>query len=512
MCLPVLAASGCRGDDGGSDNQCVVIGAEGGLVTSADSVLTLALRPGALAEDTEICVRPSDEPPPVFGPAYRVRPTLPLALASTVTYRHELPADASSVTIGRVDRQEFEAGEGRWIPLPQLSVDVEDGLVKSSDTELSLFYALLDEGGVPGTTSTEDEGVSSEPSTTDVESSTSADPSTTTTGDETTTTTTTAASVDEATDPDADASAEDPTTTEDSGTEDTGVVYPPECDDLFMGPYDVVYDGMISSGGSEDLAMSGNSNFVVVDGDGLVVVDQNAAATDFGLAVPFTDTVLGLRYRADGDLVAALRDSDALVLIHPDGTTDPFFDPIDLPNGVYPDAEGYVWVTSFFSNSVLRVEPDGSDATLVTDLAPQANGIVYDDLRQQVFWTLYEASELWRAPIADDGTPGAPVMVADLDGYSDGLTLDICGNFYVVDQNNGGPSRIDRVFVDAAGEQVGAVEEIAGTTDLPITVANAQFGYGGGFVYEDALYAIGVPGTVYVVDVQIAGHHPIPPI
>ena len=431
--LPVFAASGCKGDDGGSENVCVVIGAQGGLVTSADDVLSIALRPGALAEDTEICVRASEEPPPVFGPAYRVSPNVPLELASTVTYRHALPSDTSGVTIGRVDREEFEAGEGRWIPLPVLTVDVEDQIVKSSDTELSLFYALLDEGGVASTTSTDDG--TAEQSTTAVETSTSSDP-TTSSSDETTTTT--SASAEEATDPDADASAEDPSTSE-SGTGDTGVVYPPECDDLFMGPYPVVYTSDLVTTGSEDLAMSGNSNFVIVEENELRVVDQNAAVTDHPLAMPFDDVVLGIRYRADGDLVAAMRDSDELVLIDPQGNVEAFFSPIDLPNGVYPDADGYVWVTSFFGNSVHRIEPDGSDSTLITDLAPQANGIVYDDIRQQVFWTLYEASQLWRAPIADNGTPGAPVMVAELDGWSDGLALDICGNFYVVDQNNGGP-------------------------------------------------------------------------
>lgn len=510
-----LLATACNNDGATSESVCVRIGSDGGLVTTADDVLTIALQPGALAETTEICVRKDDDPPDVFGPAYRVSPNVPLALPSTLSYRWELPAQTADVTVGRIDRDDYEAGKGKWIPLPRLTVDVENGLVKSSDEELALFYALLDEGGSASTSAGDatDTGNADEPG-----DSTSVDPSTTggtTQGDGSTT-----AAITSGPESTTSEGGVEESSSSKGSTEDTGVIdYPPECDDLYMGPYGILFAGQIApNGGSEDLAMSGDSDFVIRDGPDLLRIDSNADPFPYPLDVPFVNRTLGLRYRADGDLIAAMDEIDEIWRIEPNGDTSVFFTGIDFPNGVYPDADGYVWATEFEGDRVHRIDPDGSGSTIIAQgaAADAANGIVYDDLRGFVFWTKYTDSQLWRAPIAEDGTPGAPVMVADLEGFSDGLALDICGNLYVVNEGGGGPSNIDRVFVDVDGEQVGDVELIIdsgidGATQLTNIVANAQFGYGDLFMDTDALYTVGLPGTVFVVDVRIDGH-PIAPL
>jgi len=173
-CLLVLglgALGACGGDDGPADRVRKTIGTEGGLISSHDGVLTIVLQAGALVEATEIEIYPSDDPPLVFGPAYRVRPNVPLEIDAEVTYRRVLPADPSGVTVGAIHREDFENGSGFWRALPRLELDVENDAVLATDSELSMFYALLDDG-VAGT---EDGGSSEDGS----------DPTTETAGEET---------------------------------------------------------------------------------------------------------------------------------------------------------------------------------------------------------------------------------------------------------------------------------------------------------------------------------------
>ena len=137
-----------------------VIGRNGGQVSSHDDVLTLTFQPGALAGETEIEIAPSDTPPMIFGPAYRVKPGVDLETPIDVTYRHALPADPSGVAIAAVHREAFEAGHGEWVALPVTELDPEGELVAGVDTEIAMFYGLLDDATQPTTMST------TEPSTT----------------------------------------------------------------------------------------------------------------------------------------------------------------------------------------------------------------------------------------------------------------------------------------------------------------------------------------------------------
>lgn len=120
------------------------IGSEGGWVTSADGVLSISIRPGALREPTLVTIEPTDETPPVFSPVYRVRPNVPLSIPAVVTLRHPLPSDPELAQVGAVLREDFEAGLGQWIALPRLQLDVEAEKVLASDDGLSMFYGLLD--------------------------------------------------------------------------------------------------------------------------------------------------------------------------------------------------------------------------------------------------------------------------------------------------------------------------------------------------------------------------------
>lgn len=493
---PVLALAVTACKDGGSASETVrkTIGIDGGLITSADGVLTIAIRSDALSDPTEISIQQSDDPPRVHGPAYRVEPDIDLAIAASISYRYDLPRDPDEATIGVILREEFEAGQGRWNPLPVISIDPADELVKSTDARLSMYYALLagDSGETTATTTGSGDATGSGGSTSSPTSDTSGSTSSASTTAADTTDTTTGS-------------------TGDGGT-GTGVSYPPECDNLFTGPYTVLHaTGMplFPGGGSEDLAMSGFGTFVGASGSDLLEVDENATASSWATNVP--TPILGARYTAGGALLIATFMQGSIQIITEGGVAQLFADGFDTPNGIYPDGDENVWVTDFGADEVIRINRDRSLTTIASGAsATEANGILYDDLRRMVFWTTYSDSQLWRASIGQGGTPGAPTMVADLQGTSDGIALDVCGNIYVVDHNNGGSSRLDRVFLDETGTLDGQIEEIAGTDELLSNCANAQFGHGFQ-TYEQSIYLVGNPGDVYVIDLQIDGH-PIAPL
>lgn len=147
--LAILGSSAACDDDPGVAEGIAQeqVGPDGGLVSSADGVLSISIRPGALREPVVVTVEPSDEAPPVFGPVYRVRPDIDLRVPAVVTYRHMLPADPESGNIGVVLREDFETGMGQWIVLPVLGREVDAETIFASDTRLSMFYGLLEGGG-----------------------------------------------------------------------------------------------------------------------------------------------------------------------------------------------------------------------------------------------------------------------------------------------------------------------------------------------------------------------------
>lgn len=139
-----MGLGGCQDAPESTEHARRVIGPAGGVITSTDSVLTLAIPPGALEQEVELFIERSDEPPAVFGPAYLVRPNPELRYDISVTYRQELPDDTSGLAVVAVDALEYEEGRGHWEPLPLLRVDRQAKLVSGLDDGVSIFYALLD--------------------------------------------------------------------------------------------------------------------------------------------------------------------------------------------------------------------------------------------------------------------------------------------------------------------------------------------------------------------------------
>jgi hypothetical protein len=164
IALAGLAAPGCGGD-GPANLVRKTIGPDGDIITSHDGVLTIVLLPGALEESVEVEIFPSDEPPRVYGPAYRVRPDIDLAVDAEITYRRVLPSDPNDAAVGAIRVSDYSEGGGNWSELPRLSLDVEDESITATDSELSLYYALLEVDGFPPPTGTESGSATGDDST-----------------------------------------------------------------------------------------------------------------------------------------------------------------------------------------------------------------------------------------------------------------------------------------------------------------------------------------------------------
>jgi hypothetical protein len=370
----------CSSETVASDMVRKTIGPDGGSVTSTDDVLTIEIRPETFSEPTEISIAHSDDPPPAWGPAYRVQPNLELSIAATVTYRYALPDDSHTVTVGAISQEDFEAGLGAWEPLPVIDIDERNEIVRAADVRLSRFYTLLAERGAgpehPGTTGGYDGG--------DVSSGgewESADGGTTTSSSTT-------------------SSTSGSTRGDDTG-DDLDVTYPSECESLYMGPFSVLYAtgmSLFPEGGSEDLAMTGSGTFVGVSGTDLLEIDDEANTSLWASGAPAP--ILGARFDAQGALLLATHSQGTIHLMTQGGDAQVFADGFGTPTGLYPDAAGNVWVTDSSMNQVVRIAGNQNRTVIASgSVAAQANGIVYDDLRRMVFWTTYADARLWRASI-----------------------------------------------------------------------------------------------------------------
>jgi hypothetical protein len=145
-----LTLAGCRVDDDRESTRRI-IGPEGGVIASSDDVLRIAILPGALSQAIDVVIEPSDDPPPIFGPAYRVRPDIDLAIEAEITYRRVLATHPEGVAVAAIRRADYEQGAGAWVALPVLELDLDNHLVSGLDGELSLYYGLL-EGSEDDTT------------------------------------------------------------------------------------------------------------------------------------------------------------------------------------------------------------------------------------------------------------------------------------------------------------------------------------------------------------------------
>lgn len=247
-------------------------------------------------------------------------------------------------------------------------------------------------------------------------------------------------------------------------------------------------------GESEDLGFDGLGHLAARGvGDAYLLVSADGTYEELT-----TDDrkTYGLRFLANGDLVAAAYEVSDILRVTPAGEISSFIDNVGGVNGLFPDSMGGVWYTNF--SEVGYVDDQGNDQSVIPSAA-NANGIFFDEARQIIFFTDYGSGAL-RKSVLDNGAPQPAVEVGSIDGSPDGITLDACGNLYAVDQAN---SDLYRVMLDDNAEPL-ADAELLVTDGFPTNVANAQFGAGDGWDAE-ALYVIGVGSGLYRVQVGVPG-------
>lgn len=505
----VVSASACK-DVSDPEFARGTIGPDGGLLSSVDSILTIAIQPGALEQSIELTIARSTDPPDVFGPAFRVTPNVSLSIPATVTYRYPLPDDTSQVGIGYVDPDEYASGDGHWRLLPLVRVDAEQKLVTATDTQVSLYYGLLDESPPAGTSS--DPDTSAGPTT----SPTSGNPDSGTTDDPDTSVGPTTSP----TDPTTDGNTTDGDTT-DGGTTDGSTTGGSPCDDLPMGPFVVeefMFTGTPLDGNSEDLTFSTVGSIIVRNGDALVQVSP-MGDVDVIPTMELLPPTYGLRWTPAGNIVAASATTGEILQITPAGNVTALWSGLSIPNAVAPALDGNVFFTDFTGALAAWLDPAGTTLTelgLGGDEAPQANGIVYDPDRNFVYYVTYGPGVVMRVDVTDLANPGTPQAIATITSEGggdqvglDGISLDACGNLYIVDQNQDtpatpAPGSLYRLFLDAAGNPVGAPQLMVEA--FPDGIANAQFAQGPGWeAYETYLFTVGLPGRIFMLDVGVTG-------
>jgi hypothetical protein len=288
-----------------------------------------------------------------------------------------------------------------------------------------------------------------------------------------------------------------------------------DCTAIPYGPFDgEVFINEL--GFVEDLAFDGMGNFVVIlYGKDIKQVDAEGNLTTTTMDPPATSTS-GTRYMPDGRLMAALPSAGEILQISPDGTAESFIDGLIFPNGVYADFTGALWVTDSDRNEVLRVSPEGQgDVVASGEVATGPNGVVYDELRQSLFFAtgMYlDLMSIVRIDFDENGVASEPVVVIALDDANgDGVAMDGCGNIYFADNhspsgtaNEDKTTKIRRLRLDGAGDLLDS-EIIA---EMPGSITNFQWGSGPGFDPE-SLYTVGFGGVSYQIDVGVLGA-PVP--
>lgn len=541
---------------GGDDPPNLVrktIGPDGDIITSHDGVLTIVLLPGALEKSVDIEIFPSDEPPRVYGPAYRVRPDIDLEVDAEITYRRVLPSDPNDAAVGAIRRSDYVDGEGSWSELPRLSLDADEDSITATDQELSLYYALLEVDGLPPDTTTGTDGATGDGSSTGGDTPASSG----TTGGDTSGTTEpipeTSSSTTDST-PETTSSTTGPTTeTTSSTTDPTGSEGGSSTDDGMMMMF-VCSDGTPEVGelcyvaGSDFPVGTAPSDLVLGDFDGdteLDVVTSNRGSDDvtivlgagdgsFGAPTAFTvgtnpGAIAVGDYDNDTELDVAVVNTDddtvGLLLGAGDGTfaaqaTFPVGDaPTDLATGAYgagPSADVVVVSSGAATLQILTGAPTGTMtvsapfAVLATAATTVVSGEFNSDALGDAFafgagggfhgWA-GDGAGSFNAALEISGSYGGSLqraVAADIDGNGTGdvAMVNTADDTVMIRAGNGGAQ-----FIEIATPDVGADPSDVALADLAGTGLLAAVVTGRGS--DDVTIIRQLPGQLWMFELVL---------
>ncbi len=131
-------------------------------MASEDDGLVLLLWPGALGEWLEFEIETTEMAPASFGQAYKVSPNLALGIDAEIIMRGDLPDPASLVRVGAVAATDADLGTWEVLALEPGGINENDDTVRGHDDEVAMYYAMIDDGEDPGTSTTTDSTSSSD--------------------------------------------------------------------------------------------------------------------------------------------------------------------------------------------------------------------------------------------------------------------------------------------------------------------------------------------------------------
>ena len=233
--------------------------------------------------------------------------------------------------------------------------------------------------------------------------------------------------------------------------------------------------------------------------DGYMVgVSGGLKRTPFGgpaeLLVPNIGNAKGTRYLPDGNLVIVDVDAQSLIKVDPFTGGRETLHQLSTPNGVAIGADGWAYVT--VSGAVVRIDTSNGDLEMIADLPGMSfDGISFSEDYSRLYWNS-EFGNIWFVDFDANNDPGPPTQGPNIpiSGFSilDGMTVDACGNLYVVEMNNG----VWRVTPGGAVALAVDITEFAFMSSL-------NFGIGVGGWDANSLYIMDFSGKVYETPVGV---------
>jgi sugar lactone lactonase YvrE len=252
------------------------------------------------------------------------------------------------------------------------------------------------------------------------------------------------------------------------------------------------------AGGERDLAFDGHGNLVSV-GSAVELYSATGMGSIFMTTPPVTNG-LSVRMAPDGHIVVTTGGvgvGGAISLVDAHGVvTTPMNTGLMFPASLAVHPSGWAYVSDTFTDSVVRVNIDGTHTTLFTMMGLHPTGLAITPDARHLYVASSSLANVYQIDLAMDGTMmGTPTVYANEVLVGSGMAFDQCGYLYISDRDR---MRILRVVPRGPMVEVltlGPYPSADGGmgTFAPSGVA---FGHGGGFD----------PMSLYVVDV---GHNTI---
>ena len=276
-----------------------------------------------------------------------------------------------------------------------------------------------------------------------------------------------------------------------------------DCSQLPAGPFEpkVFAEDL---GFTEDLTFDGMGSLVTWKDGYLAKINGEGVVSESRLSKRLRFAA-GTRYAANGNLVVANPLGGKVHQVKPDGTVQTWLKRVSFPNAIFGSTDGRIFVSASFSDSIYEYSNGEVRLLAQGGLVERPNGLFFDTNRRQLFFNSgFGQGQLTigRIDFDQNNNTAAPVSLITLDNAGgDGMTMDSCGNLYIVDNNDDdGTREIRRFTLDPAGNII----DQAVIARFEESITNLQFARGPGF-NEKTLFVSGFGGTIYSVEIGVTG-------